>query len=84
MGIKNPMTDAYVGEQVQQILDVIRPAIVSDGGDIQFVSYKQGVVYVQLSGACVGCPMSFYTLKLGVEDAIKKQLPFVQSVEAVE
>lgn len=78
------MTDTHVHEQVQQILDTIRPAILSDGGDIQFVSYEQGIVYVRLSGACVGCPASFYTLKLGVEDAVKKQLPFVQSVEAVE
>lgn len=78
------MTDIQVQEQVQQILDVIRPAIVSDGGDIQFVSYKQSIVYVRLSGACVGCPTSFYTLKLGVEDAVKKQLPFVQAVEAIE
>lgn len=78
------MTDTQVHEQVQQILDTIRPAILSDGGDIQFVSYEQGIVYVRLSGACVGCPASFYTLKLGVEDAVKKQLPFVQSVEAVE
>ena len=78
------MIDTHVHEQVQQILDTIRPAILSDGGDIQFVSYEQGIVYVRLSGACVGCPASFYTLKLGVEDAVKKQLPFVQSVEAVE
>ena len=78
------MTDTQVHEQVQQILDTIRPAILSDGGDIQFVSYEQGIVYVRLSGACVGCPASFYTLKLGVEDAVKRQLPFVQAVEAVE
>ncbi len=78
------MTDIQVQERVQQILDTIRPAILSDGGDIQFVSYKLNVVYVRLSGACVGCPASFYTLKMGVEDAVKKQLPFVQAVEAVE
>lgn len=78
------MTDKDVELQVEQVLDKIRPAIVADGGDIQFVSYNQGIVYVKLSGACVGCPASSYTMKLGVEQAIRTELTFVSSVLAVE
>lgn len=78
------MTDKDVELQVEQILDKIRPAIGVDGGDIRFVSYKQGIVYVKLGGACVGCPASSYTMKLGVEQAIRTELTFVSGVQAVE
>ncbi len=80
------MLASDVQQHVQKILDTIRPSILADGGDIQFVSYddEQGIVYVRLSGACVGCPASMYTLKLGVQEAVKTHLPFVKAVEAVE
>lgn len=78
------MADLRVQAQVEDILNTIRPAVLADGGNIEFVSYEHGIVYVKLSGACVGCPASLYTLKLGVEEAVKKQLPFVKAVEAVD
>lgn len=78
------MTDDTIKLQVERILNTIRPAIIADGGNIQFVSYKDGVVSVKLSGACVGCPASSYTMKLGVEQALTKELSFVHTVQAVE
>lgn len=70
---------------VKQILAQIRPAIKSDGGNIQLVSVnkKTGVVRVRLTGACRGCPMAQITLKAGVEKILKKQVKGVKKVEAV-
>lgn len=78
------MVEHTIAQQIEQVLEKIRPAIVADGGNIEFVSYENGLVLVKLTGACVRCPASSYTMKLGVEQAIKKELSFVQAVEAVD
>jgi Fe-S cluster biogenesis protein NfuA len=71
-------------EQVQAILDEIRPSLNVDGGDIQLINVKEGgVVEVKLTGACQGCPMAVMTLKLGVERLLKERLPEVTEVVAV-
>lgn len=70
-------------EKVEKALETIRPALQADGGDIELVDVKDGVVKVRLSGACGGCPMSRMTLAFGVERAIKKQVPEIKRVEAV-
>ena len=72
-----------MSEEVKNALDTIRPLLQSDGGDIEFVSYENGVVKVRLTGACSGCPMSQMTLKKGVEAKLKEMVPEVVSVEAV-
>lgn len=77
-------TDSSTVEQVKAVLQGLRARIQSDGGDIEFVDLKDGIVYVRLAGACVGCPSSYFTLKLGVEEAIKEQVPGIQEVMAVE
>src|SRR4051794_35772600 len=59
----------------------VRPYIEMDGGRIDFVRYESEVVYVQLSGACVGCPASALTLKGGVERQIRRRVPEVRAVE---
>jgi Fe-S cluster biogenesis protein NfuA len=64
-------------------LDVIRPALQSDGGDIEFVDLVDGVVQVRLTGACHGCPMAQATLTYGVERAIKERIPEIIRVEDV-
>ena len=61
------MTNEERDQKIENILDTIRPNIQMDGGDIHFVKFQDGVVYVKLTGACIGCPASLYTLKLGVE-----------------
>ena len=71
-------------ERVQEALNMIRPALQADGGDVELVDVTEdGVVKVQLQGACRGCPMSQLTLQNGVERVVKEQVPEVQRVEAV-
>lgn len=71
-------------ERVQAVLDQIRPALQADGGDVALVDVTEdGVVQVQLQGACRGCPMSQLTLANGVERVLKEQIPEVVRVESV-
>jgi Fe-S cluster biogenesis protein NfuA len=70
--------------KIEQAIDQVRPTIQLDGGDLELVKYEDGIVYVRLHGACTTCPASIYTLKLGVEAAIKELLPEVQEVVEVE
>jgi Fe-S cluster biogenesis protein NfuA len=71
-----------VYEQVEEVIEIIRPAIQADGGDITLLSVDEesGVVTVQLSGACVSCPASTVTMKAGVERIMKDRGPGVTSV----
>ncbi|MCY0887500.1 MAG: NifU family protein [Alicyclobacillaceae bacterium] len=70
--------------RIQEVLVPIREAIQQDGGDVEFVSYDglSKTVYVSLMGACVGCPASVMTLKMGVERSIRQQIPEIENVEA--
>lgn len=69
-------------EKVHQALDRIRPALQRDGGDVELVDVKEGIVTVRLTGACRGCPMSQMTLKNGIEKFLKKEIPEIISVLA--
>jgi Fe-S cluster biogenesis protein NfuA len=75
--------DKEMRENVEKALEMIRPALRADGGDIELVDVIDGVVKVRLTGACGGCPMSQMTLKMGVERVLKQQVPEVKSVETV-
>ncbi len=68
--------------QVEEVIEVIRPAIQADGGDISLVGIDEdsGVVTVELHGACVGCPASTVTMKAGIERIMKDRVPWVTSV----
>jgi len=70
--------------RISDIIDQLRPNIQMDGGDIELVKFENGIVYVRMLGACVGCPASIYTLKLGIEEALKEQLSEVHEVVAVD
>ncbi len=71
-------------EKVQEILDKVRPQLQADGGDVELVGVTEdSVVQVRLQGACAGCPMSQMTLKNGIEQALKKEIPEVKAVESV-
>lgn len=61
----------------------VRPAVASDGGDITFRGFKEGVVYLEMKGACSGCPSSTATLRHGVQNLFKHFLPEVREVQAV-
>jgi len=68
---------------VEQALEKIRPMLQRDGGDIELVEVKDGVVKVRLTGACKGCPMSQMTLKQGVEKMLLKEVPGLKEVQAI-
>ncbi len=71
-------------EEVQKAIDLIRPSLQADGGDVELIDVSEdGVVKVKLTGACRGCPMSQMTLKMGIEKMIKKQVPNIKEVVAV-
>jgi len=71
-------------EKVQKVLEAVRPFLQADGGDVELVEVADdGIVKVRLTGACGGCPMSTYTLKMGIESKLKKEIPEVKAVEQV-
>ncbi len=71
-------------ENVETVLNKIRPSLQADGGDVKLVSIdNKGTVKVKLTGACGGCPMSTMTLKMGIERILKNELPEVKEVVAV-
>jgi Fe-S cluster biogenesis protein NfuA len=71
--------------RIEEILDSIRPAIRVDGGDIELVDFNEveGVVKIRMVGACYACPMSMLTLKAGIEQRLRMQVPEVRTVESV-
>ena len=68
-------------EQVEAVLNKVRPSLQADGGDVELVDVVDGVVQVRLQGACAGCPMSQMNLKNGIERLLKQEIPEVKSVE---
>jgi Fe-S cluster biogenesis protein NfuA len=78
------MENEEVKRKVNIALDRIRPYLQADGGDIKLISISEDLeVQVEMTGACDGCQYSMHTLKAGVEEAIKKELPEIKSVVAV-
>ena len=75
--------DEVVG-QIKELLDTrVRPAVAQDGGDITFHGFDRGVVYLQMRGACAGCPSSTMTLKMGIENLLRHYIPEVLEVRPV-
>jgi Fe-S cluster biogenesis protein NfuA len=71
-------------EQVRIALENIRPSLQNDGGDVEFVSFSDdGTVSVKLTGACGDCPMAQMTLKMGIENYLRKEIPQVTAVVGV-
>ncbi|HLD20961.1 MAG TPA: NifU family protein [Patescibacteria group bacterium] len=73
-------------QQIERVLEQVRPALRMDGGGIELVKFdaSTGAVHVRMKGACVGCPMSEITLKMGIEAALHDAIPEVKEVIAVE
>lgn len=71
-------------EKVEKALERIRPALQQDGGDLELIDVSDdGVVKVKLTGACGSCPMSQMTLKMGIEQRLREEIPEVTTVEAI-
>ena len=66
--------------KIIEIIDALRPFIINDGGNIEFVKYENNIVYIQMMGACADCEMMDLTLKDGIEAAIKEEVPEVKEV----
>ena len=75
--------DAEIVEQIKELIETrVRPAVANDGGDIVYRGFQGGVVYLQMQGACSGCPSSTATLKNGIEQLLKHYVPEVSEVRA--
>ncbi|MGR6117153.1 MULTISPECIES: NifU family protein [Aeribacillus] len=77
------MSDVQIKEQVQEVLDKLRPFLLRDGGDCELVDVEEGIVKLRLLGACGSCPSSTITLKAGIERALLEEVPGIVEVEQV-
>lgn len=69
-----------IEKKINKVLDMIRPYIRNDGGDVEFLRFENGVVYVRLVGACSECPLADHTLESGIESALVNEIPEVIKV----
>ncbi|MFT6220006.1 MAG: Fe-S cluster biogenesis protein NfuA [Myxococcota bacterium] len=82
--VENEEEDSEVVAQIKELIEMkVRPAVAMDGGDIVFRGFEDGIVKLELKGACSGCPSSTITLKSGIENMLKHYIPEVDSVEQV-
>lgn len=80
-----PPPNSPLRDRVARVINLIRPAVQSDGGDLELVEVTpDGVVRIRLHGACVGCPSSTMTLRVGIERNLKAHIPEVVAVESVQ
>lgn len=77
------MSEQTMYEQVQDVLDKLRPFLLRDGGDCELIDVEDGIVKLRLLGACGSCPSSTITLKAGIERALLEEVPGVVEVEQV-
>jgi Fe-S cluster biogenesis protein NfuA len=83
--ISKPAKEPSVRERVQKVIDLIRPAVQADGGDIELVDVTgEGVVQIRFHGACHGCPSSHMTLQDGIERNLRERIPEVTQVVPVK
>ena len=84
-GHAEDVTDSETVQQIKQLLDTrVRPAVAMDGGDIVFQDFEDGIVTLQMRGACQGCPSSTATLKMGIENMLRHYIPEVREVRSAE
>lgn len=72
-----------IEEQIKNVIHKLRPYLQRDGGDIEYVDFKDGIVYVRMLGACAGCTMIDETLKDGVEQILMEEVPGVLEVQNI-
>lgn len=78
-----PVGSVY--EQVEAVIERIRPAVQADGGDVELVEFTDaGIARIRLHGACIGCPSSSMTLHMGIERNLRERIPQVTAVEQVD
>lgn len=79
------MQTGTLEDRVAAVIDLIRPAVQADGGDVEFVGVTpERMVQVRFHGACVGCPSSTLTLQSGIERSLRDRIPEVRGVQTVD
>lgn len=76
--------DNNIEVRIKEIIEKIRPFLISDGGNLEFVKYEDNILYVRLLGACQDCPMLDVTLKDGIEELIINEIPEIKEVRKVD
>ncbi len=72
-------------DRIAKVIELIRPAVQADGGDIEFVGFTpENIVQIRMHGACVGCPSASVTLQTGIERNLKAHIPEVRGIQAVD
>lgn len=67
-------------QKIKEVIDKLKPFLINDGGNIEFLKYEDGIVYIKMLGACANCMMLDFTLKESVEAAIKSEVPSIRGV----
>ena len=78
------VSEMSIEDKIKSEIDKIRPFLIGDGGDLEFVKFDDGIVYVKLIGACAGCTMVDYTLSDVVEEILVNEIPEVKKVERIQ
>ena len=71
-------------EKIKKVIDDLRPFLINDGGNIEYVDFKDGIVYIRMLGACSNCSMIDYTIKEGIEAMLVNEVPEVKEVVQVD
>lgn len=69
-----------IEEKIKSTIEKIRPFLINDGGDLEFIKYENNIVYIKLKGACQGCPMMDITIKDGIEQLLVNEIPEIKEV----
>ena len=77
------MKENEIEIKIKNLIEKIRPYLINDGGNIEFIKYEDNIVYVKLTGACDGCPMFDITFKDGIEDLLINEIPEIKEVRNV-
>lgn len=78
------MKDSEIIDKIILLIDKLKPFLINDGGNLEFVKYEDGIVYVRMLGACKDCAMMDITLKEGIEEIIVSEIPEVREVKNVD
>lgn len=70
--------------RIKAVIDKVRPFLISDGGNLEYIKYEDGIVYIKLTGACQDCPMLDVTLKDGIEELIINEIPEIKEVRNID
>lgn len=80
MFLGDNMHNKEIEKKIIEIIDTLRPYLINDGGNIEFIKFEDGIVYIKMLGACADCGMLDFTLKDGIEFSIKEEVPEVKGV----